>query len=102
MIYQILLTSLWIWGFYYATRVQYSLIELKFTQKEILWPIKWYGDMYLPEWLRKPLYDCPMCMASAHSLLLSLFFGIDYTIILIVTMTCGLNYIISRVFPYSE
>lgn len=102
MLIQIILTSLWIWGFYYATRVQYSLIELKFTQKEILWFVKWYGDKYLPEWIRKPLYDCPMCMASAHSLVLSLYFGIDLTILIFIPCVCGLNYIINRMFPYSE
>ena len=29
--------------------------------------IKKGGDKFLPTWLRKPIYDCPPCMASLWS-----------------------------------
>lgn len=29
------------------------------------WVDKLFGN--LPEWIKKPLYDCPTCMASVHS-----------------------------------
>lgn len=35
--------------------------------KNILWFVKYCGDRYLAEWILKPLYNCPRCMASIHS-----------------------------------
>lgn len=43
--------------------------------KNILWFVKYYGDIYFPSWLRKPLYDCPRCMASIHSTYVYFLFG---------------------------
>ena len=102
MIIQILITSLICFGIYNATRVKFSLIENKYTQKEILWFIKYYADQYLTEWLRKPLYDCPCCMASFWSIVTSLYFGFSIELLIIIPAVSGLNYICSRMFPYSE
>lgn len=102
MISQIIITGLFIWGIYYATRVKWSDIEQKFTQKEIFWFVKWYGDKWLSEWITKPLYDCPMCMASVHSVALAaLFFGFTWNLLLIIPAVCGFNYVLNRVM-YSE
>jgi hypothetical protein len=104
MILQILLNSFIIWGVFYATRYEYSEIERKVTRNEILGFVKKYGDVILPLWLRKPLYDCPMCMASFWSIMSAFYFGLDkYSdIVPIIFGTCGLNYIFNRLFPYSE
>ena len=91
---QILITSLWIWGFYAATR-----------EGEILGFIKYYGDKYIKnEWIIKPTYGCPICMASVHSIGLSFYyFGWNWhTIIILITGTAGLNYVINRMLPKEE
>ncbi len=60
-------------GFHLAVQFQYFEPKAEIESdvidgtKNILWFIKWNGDKYLPIWLRKPLYDCPRCMASLHS-----------------------------------
>jgi hypothetical protein len=100
---QFITTGFVCYGMYYATRVKYSVIENRFTQKEIFWFVKWYGDQYLTEWLRKPLYDCPICMASFWTITTSLlFFGLDFTALLVIPAAAGMNYVLSRLFPYSE
>lgn len=102
--HQIILNSFLCYGVYYATRYEYSLIEKKVTRNEILGFVKKYGDRFLPEFIRKPLYDCPMCMASVWSIVSACYFGLDYftDIFPIILMTCGLNFIFHRLFPYSE
>jgi len=104
MIAQILITALICWGIYNATRVTYSLIEQKHTKKEVLWFVKWYGDQWLPYWATNPLYNCPACMGSVWSIITSWYFGIDQLtdLIPIILAVSGLNYIIGRLFPYSE
>ena len=34
----------------------------------ILWWVRYYGDKILSPFWRKPVYDCPTCMASLHSI----------------------------------
>jgi len=43
----------------------------------ILGFIEVLGNKYLPEWLQKPLYGCPPCMASIHSIYY--WFFVDFT-----------------------
>jgi hypothetical protein len=131
MILQILLNSFIIWGVFYATRYNYvspETLEARkkviafckehfhgqnlplwatkdlYPRNEILGFVKKYGDIFLPVWIRKPLYDCPMCMASFWSIMAAVYFGLDkYSDIApIIFGTCGLNYIFNRLFPYSE
>ncbi len=36
--------------------------------KMALWWLRYYGDKYLPWYITKPLYDCPLCMGGLHSI----------------------------------
>lgn len=101
---QIILNSFLCYGVYYATRYEYSLIEKKVTRNEFLGFVKKYGDRFLPEFIRKPLYDCPMCMASVWSIVSAFFIwhtGFENLIPAIV-WTCGLNFIIHKLSPYND
>lgn len=91
MITQILITSLVCFGIFKATR---EFMVLHF--------IKQYGDIHFPKWMRYPLYECTACMGSFWSLVTCLKFGISVDILLIIPAVSGLNYIIFRMFPYSE
>lgn len=101
---QIILNSFICYGVYFATRYEYSLIEQAVTRNEILGFIKKYGDLFLPKWIRKPLYDCPMCMASFWSIMSAFYFGLEVMtdIVPVIFATCGLNYIIQKLSPYND
>lgn len=69
----IFITSLFCFGFNYVTSYipEFDYIsgqnpkEVTPTkEKELLWFIRFYGNKYLPIYIQKPLYSCPMCMAS--------------------------------------
>jgi hypothetical protein len=102
--HQIILNSFICYGVFYATRYEWSVIENKEVRNEALGFIKKYGDQVLPLWIRKPLYDCPMCMGSFWSVVTSLYFGLEVLadIIPIILATCGLNYIIHKLSPYND
>lgn len=104
LLHQIILNSFLCYGVFYATRYEWSVLEDKATRNEILGFIKKYGDQFLPVWIRKPLYDCPMCMASFWSIISAWF--IWYTkfdqLIPTIVWTCGLNYIIHKLSPYND
>lgn len=68
----------------------------------ILFPVKHYGDLWLPEWVRNPLYDCAICMASVWSLITAFYFGFHWNLILVIIATAGINYILTRLFPYTD
>lgn len=102
MISQIIITAFTIWAFYALTRVKFSLIENKFTQKSPLWFIKWYGDKKLPQDISNLIYDCPKCMAWLWTIGLSFVFGFSYMTILVATSVCGINYVLLRLFPYTD
>lgn len=59
-------------GFHLAVQFRYTEyayfppMPVKET-KNILWFIKYFGDNHLSAFWRKPIYDCPRCMASIHS-----------------------------------
>lgn len=55
LILLLVLNSLFIVGFHQTTREG----EINNWVDALLWK--------LPEWIKKPLYDCPTCMASVHS-----------------------------------
>lgn len=102
MITQIIVTAFTIWAFYALTRVKFSPIENKFTQKSPLWFIKWYGDKHLPKDVTLLIYDCPKCQAWLWTILTSFVFGFSYLTILVATTVCGINYVLLTLFPYSE
>jgi len=102
MIEQVLITSFIIWAFYALTRVKFSPIENKFTEKAPLWFIKWYGDQYLHPDIQNLIYDCGKCMAWLWTIGLSFYFGFTWSTPLIALAVCGLNYVLIRLYPYSE
>ena len=101
LLHQIILNSFLCYGVFYATRYEWSVIEAKETRNEILGFIKKYGDQFLPLWIRKPLYDCPMCMGSVWSILSAAYFGLEVItdIVPIILATCGLNYLLYKILP---
>lgn len=52
----------------------------------------------LPEWLKMPLFDCPICMASVHSYIGFMYMGVSIETLLImpfyIVMLAGLNWFI--------
>jgi hypothetical protein len=102
MIEQIIITSFTIWAFFALTRVKFSVAENKFTQKSPLWFIKWYGDKWIHRDLALLIYDCPKCQAWLWTIITSLIFGFSWITILVATSVCGINYVLLRLFPYSD
>lgn len=100
MILQILITSLICFGIYKATRYKYYEIE-GIEKTELLGFVKKYGKS-LPSYITKPLYDCPPCMGSFWSIITSFYFGFSIDLLLIIPATCGLSYILTRLFPYMD
>lgn len=75
-------------------------------RKMIFWWLRYYGGQWLPKAITKPLYECLTCMASIHSILPFVAFGVAYghdmwqwLIIwpLYVLALAGLNAISSRI-----
>ena len=94
----ILCNSLWVFGFWFST--QEGMIN-EWIDK--LMPAKAFPSDKegYPEWLRKPLFSCPICMASVHSFifpLIILAFGFDWSMLyglpFYIVMLSGLNGII--------
>ena len=71
----LLLNSLLIFGFYNATKYDGweaddaagAIIVPSHSWRMILWWVRYYG-IGLPDWIKKPLFNCPLCMASIHSI----------------------------------
>jgi hypothetical protein len=87
MIENIIVTSLWCLGFYKA-----------FDEGMVFGCIA-KVCIVLPLWLRKPLYDCPPCMGSAHGFVaFFIFYGtIDFRIIPFIFCVSGLNWLLSSI-----
>ncbi len=72
LIQLIIITSLFCFGFNYVVtyipmfeyQAGRNSTEIIPKEREVLWFIRFYGNRYLPVWIQKPLYSCPMCMAS--------------------------------------
>ena len=45
-----------------------KMIHVVRDESNILWFISFYGDNFLPYWLTKPLWNCPVCMSSVWGL----------------------------------
>ena len=60
-------------------------------------------DETLPEWINKPLWRCPPCMASVHGTILWLtFLSGEYGLLswpFFVVCLCGVNYVIVNLLP---
>ena len=52
----------------------------------------------LPQWLKMPLFECPICMASIHSYIGFVYMGASIETVLImpfyIVMLAGLNFIV--------
>lgn len=86
------INSLYIFGLWYAAGKEMIFEPL----------VKPFEDF--PWWFKKPIYDCPICMASVHSYifpLIILFFGLDITLLWVwpfyIVMLAGLNGIILNI-----
>lgn len=107
--------SLVIWGWYIATSYDEEVMteelkpqmgfirkrELLIVDTNIFGFIKKWGDLHIPYWLTKPLYNCPPCMASIHSTYVYWFFmpfelHSLYIYPIYILALSGLNYIISE------
>jgi hypothetical protein len=85
------LTSLWSWGVH--AFFELTGIELWFRGVDSIPPI-----IPLPEWIRKPLFECPPCMSSLHGTIAFFIIG-DFSIYfwpVFCFCLCGLNYIIKE------
>lgn len=61
----LILNSLYIFGFANATEHS-SKVDYVPYDKEILWFIRYYLRK-APKWIKNPIFDCVVCMASLHS-----------------------------------
>jgi len=85
----IFLTSLWIWGIHFC-----------FAKHQILWDINDWLTNKVPKWILKPLFKCPMCMASIHGTAFYLASPMPYKPLLhimFMVCVCGLNNIIDGI-----
>lgn len=83
----LILNSLWIWGFHAL-----------FAKEMILERVgDWLCDR-LPEWITRPVFDCPTCQSSIHGTLVYFLFvntGLLMWPVYCVCL-CGLNYLLGR------
>lgn len=91
LLIHILITSFICFGIHKATR-----------QGMILHFIKRDLDNYLPEWVKMPLYECPICMGSFWSIMSSLYFGLETItdIFPMIPAVAGLNYVLMELMPF--
>ncbi len=85
------IASLWIWGVH--AFFELTGIELWFIGLENIPPV-----IPLPEWIMKPLFMCPPCMASVHGTIIWFLtsHGNFGTWPMFCFCLCGLNYIIKE------
>lgn len=94
MIQWIILTVAFIWGFH-------ALFEYPF----ILWKQGIWLDKKLPKFIKKPLYRCPVCMASFWGTYFFLYSDQTGVMnwILFVFAVCGINFLIVEfLYPSNE
>lgn len=73
-----LLNILWIWGFYFACKVEFLDEDhpengILPDSRNILWRIRYLAVKDFGWYWSKPICNCPPCMSSVHSIP---FFGI--------------------------
>lgn len=87
MLENLLIGSLWCFGFY---KLWDDLLLPLRTKIEQAIGLKW----------TKPLFNCPACMASVHGILLGLLFfeyGLHDELVVYCFTLCGLNYLITEI-----
>lgn len=80
------ISSFWIWGVHFC-----------FMGNQIFGKVGEWLNNRLPKWACKPLFLCPMCMASVHGTVIYLASPMHYLWymhLLFVVALCGLNDII--------
>jgi hypothetical protein len=98
----LIINSLEIFGVYAATYYFEDMAGIDNNSKMLLWELRWYSNLLLGEKLTKPLFSCPTCMASFHSLIfwipiyiiMPLSFMLFYTHFIYVFALAGLNRLI--------
>src|SRR5690348_14395957 len=82
----LIISSFWIWGVHFC-----------FMGNQIFGKTGEWLNKRLPKWMCKPLFLCPMCMASIHGTVIFLLSGMTYHFechLFFVVALCGLNDII--------
>jgi hypothetical protein len=78
----LLINCLWCLGVHVLLTYEFSIVN-KFGN---------YFEMYLPEWIHKPLFTCPPCMASIHGVLFALpAYHLSLAIPIHLVCLCALN-----------
>lgn len=68
MMILLIFNSFVIFGWYKCT--YYELNEFGYViedSKMVFWRLNYFCSKYISEWWMKPLFTCPICMASVHS-----------------------------------
>lgn len=79
----LILTSLWCFGVWNA-----------FDEDMVFGGLRKYIDNW-PGWIRKPLVDCPPCLASVHGFAAyAIFHEIDLMVIPFIVCLSGLNWLL--------
>lgn len=82
----LIVTSLWCIGVWNA-----------FDENMVFGSSRKYIDKW-PSWIRKPLVDCPPCLASIHGFAsYTIFHGLDLMVIPFIVCLSGLNYIVIQI-----
>lgn len=79
------ITSMWIWGFH-------AFFELSGLSNAV-------NSTKMPNWLKKPLFDCPPCQSSFHGTFAFIMFHGELHLLLwpiFCICLCGLNYVIKE------
>lgn len=62
--------------------------------------IREYGDQRLPEYIQKPLYDCPICGTPYYGTLIYLFkYGVTENMVWVILMAMGWNVLVVKFLP---
>lgn len=98
----LLFNSLICLGISRATEFEFGQDD-KPTSKQLLWFIRYYGELWFGEWVMKPICGCIVCMGSIHGAwYYYLNFGLDYWMIAWCFALSGVNYIVYKLFLSCE
>lgn len=81
----LLINSLWCVGFHVLMTYDFSIFHSLGNKLEF----------HLPEWIVKPMFTCPPCMASIHGLLFALpYYHLSVIVPIHLVCLCALNTLI--------
>lgn len=91
-ILNLVVSSLWIWGFHCVFKPRF----IGFNALFVLFGISWYRSYR--GYFMKPIASCPACMASVHGILMAIWLqmSIQQLPVFLIAL-CGLNFIIIEV-----